>query len=137
MRMKASILIFSLLFSFLWINGQSYSDFIGAGHDSGISVQTSHNDNNANNGNKTIDGFAVTNQILLADASRFLAQSTIGYDYEMIQMAAAMGYEAWLDEQFSLPRQRKTQRKTVARATTSLDHMRTTKSVELTPRTPR
>lgn len=81
---------------------QEYFDFLGAGHTKGISVTTSHND--GADGERSIDGFPVENEDALIDASRFLAQAALGYDYEMIQMAAAMGYEAWIDEQFSLPR---------------------------------
>ncbi|MEM1220822.1 MAG: DUF1800 family protein, partial [Bacteroidota bacterium] len=81
---------------------QEYFDFLGAGHTKGITVTTSHNDQE--NGERSIDGFPVENVDALSDASRFLGQAALGYDYEMIQMAAAMGYEAWIDEQLSLPR---------------------------------
>jgi uncharacterized protein (DUF1800 family) len=37
------------------------------------------------------------------DASRFLAQATLGASHEEIQRLSAMGYQAWLDEQFSRP----------------------------------
>lgn len=104
--MKKTILIFLffLLGNFLYAQNP-YSDFLGAGHNNGITVTTSHNDNANQDGNKSVDGFPVSNPELLADASRFLAQSTMGYDFETIQMAAAMGYESWIDEQFTLPRQ--------------------------------
>ena len=38
-----------------------------------------------------------------AEASRFLAQATLGADWEEIQRTASMGSEAWLDEQFERP----------------------------------
>ncbi len=85
-----------------WLLAQNYNDFLGAGHDRGITVTTSHNQNAANNGSKTVDGFPVTNTEQLADASRFLAQASMGADYETIQMTAAMGYEAWIEEQFTI-----------------------------------
>lgn len=85
------------------IDAQEHLDFIGAGHDREILVSTSHAQGES--GNSTLDGFDVSNQAALADASRFLAQTTMGYDFAMIRMVAAMGFEAWLDEQFSLPRQ--------------------------------
>ena len=85
---------------------QKHSDFLGAGHTNNITVTTSHNQSEVNPGNKTIDGFQVTDSIALKEASRFLAQATLGYDQETIQQVAAMGYEAWIDEQFAIPRKR-------------------------------
>ncbi|MEM6725571.1 MAG: DUF1800 family protein, partial [Bacteroidota bacterium] len=82
---------------------QEYQDFLGAGHDFEVEVTTSSNDDA--DGYTSVDGFDVQNTAALKDASRFLAQATMGYDYEMIQMTAAMGFDAWIDEQFSLPRQ--------------------------------
>ncbi len=96
-----------LLFLMVW--GGSFSllaqhnDYFGAGHNSGITVTTSHNQNANNDGTKTVDGFVITNDQTLKDASRFLAQATLGYDYEMIQECASMGYEAWIDHQITLP----------------------------------
>ncbi|MGB0389149.1 MAG: DUF1800 family protein [Ardenticatenaceae bacterium] len=37
------------------------------------------------------------------EASRFLAQATLGANLEMIQEVATMGNEAWLEQQFGLP----------------------------------
>jgi uncharacterized protein (DUF1800 family) len=37
------------------------------------------------------------------EASRFLAQATMGADYSLIQLVAATGIEAWIDQQFTLP----------------------------------
>jgi uncharacterized protein (DUF1800 family) len=38
-----------------------------------------------------------------ADAARFLQQATLGADWDEIHRTAAMGYQAWLDEQFERP----------------------------------
>ena len=103
--MKHFLLLTITIFYFSVLQSQTHSDFLGAGHDNGISVTTSHNENSSNTGVKSVDGFEVANTTALADASRFLAQATMGYDYETIQMTAAMGFEAWIDEQFTLPRQ--------------------------------
>ena len=94
---------FILLLAFLGIQGFLFSqmphlDFLGAGHDNLVTVTTSNSD-----GKKTVDGFPISNQDQLKDASRFLAQATFGADYSTIEMTAAMGYEAWLEEQFQLP----------------------------------
>ncbi|MEO1518935.1 MAG: DUF1800 family protein [Bacteroidota bacterium] len=84
-----------------YLGAQVYHDYLGAGHVIGINVTTSHDEDSEGDG--TIDGFPITDEVLLKDASRFLAQATMGYDFATIRMAAAMGYESWLDEQFSLP----------------------------------
>ncbi|MEM6633273.1 MAG: DUF1800 family protein [Bacteroidota bacterium] len=102
--MKVSLLFFLVFISALYTSAQNYTDYLGAGHTIGITVTTGHTQNANNRGDKLVDGFPITDAALLADASRFLAQATLGYDYNMIEMAAAMGYEAWLDEQFALPR---------------------------------
>ncbi len=86
-----------------WISAQSYSDYLGAGHNNGITAITSHEENSQEGGGTSVDGFPISDPDLLADASRFLSQATLGYDFEMVQQVAAMGYEAWLDEQMSLP----------------------------------
>jgi uncharacterized protein (DUF1800 family) len=38
-----------------------------------------------------------------ADAARFLSQATLGASWEEIHRTAAMGYDAWLEEQFNRP----------------------------------
>ncbi len=91
-----------IFFAGQFLLAQSHTDFIGAGHDNGVTVTTSHNQNASNNGQKTVDGFPITDLNVLSDASRFLAQASMGADWEMIQMTAAMGYEAWIDEQFTI-----------------------------------
>jgi len=83
---------------------QTHNTYLGAGHQTGISVTTSHAQTNTNNGFYTIDGFPITEKDPLTDAGRFLSQATLGADYETIQKVAAMGYESWIDEQFALPR---------------------------------
>ena len=77
---------------------QRHYDFLGAGHQNEISVTSS-----AGDGSKTISGFPIQNPDQVKDAARFLAQATFGADLATIQMTAAMGYPAWLDEQFALP----------------------------------
>ncbi|MEM9527818.1 MAG: DUF1800 family protein [Bacteroidota bacterium] len=96
-------LLFLLLLTLHQLSAQlDHPDFIGAGHNNNISVTTSSNSGGVTGG-ATIDGFGVQNIAQLKDASRFLAQATFGADYATIDMTAAMGYEAWLDEQFALP----------------------------------
>ena len=92
-----------LLFSASHAQTFRHYDFLGAGHDHEVVVTTSSNKSTDANGQKTIDGFPIKNQQQLKDASRFLAQATFGADFPTIEMTAAMGYEAWLKEQFNLP----------------------------------
>ncbi|QTN39829.1 DUF1800 domain-containing protein [Cryomorphaceae bacterium] len=89
----------------LGLSSQTHLDFLGAGHDQGIRVLSSDDAAGVSSRYGTIDGFEISDPVALADASRFLAQATLGYDYETMQMVAAMGFEAWIEEQFSLPHQ--------------------------------
>ncbi len=98
----------SLLFIFLCglIASQAqefrHYDFVGAGHDNEVTVVSS----GSSSATVTVDGFNIQNEEQLKDASRFLAQCTFGADMDIIHMTAAMGYEAWLEEQFCLPQVR-------------------------------
>lgn len=83
---------------------QEPTDYLGAGRIGGIQVTSSGAQNPAQSGASTVDGFQVNDPELLADASRFLSQASMGYDYNDIELVAAMGAEAWLDEQLKLPR---------------------------------
>ena len=77
-------------------------DYLGGGHQNEVAVTVSSASGSAT-GLRTIDGFPIQNQAQIAEASRFLAQATLGADYATIQMTAAMGYDAWMEEQFALP----------------------------------
>ncbi len=100
MRPMKVLLIVCCLILFNFGYGQ-HTDFLGAGHDAGITVTASSSE--GTDARSTIDGFSIKNDAQLKDASRFLAQTTFGADWATIEMTAAMGYEAWLDEQFELP----------------------------------
>lgn len=95
---RNTLLYFACLLVSTTFAQYDHRDFIGAGHDNGISVSSS-----AGSGAATVDGFRVQNPAQLKDASRFLAQASFGADFATIEMTAAMGYDAWLDEQFALP----------------------------------
>jgi uncharacterized protein (DUF1800 family) len=95
---KSILLLFLFGVQNVLLSQMPHLDFIGAGHDNLVTVTTSNSD-----GKKTVDGFPISNQDQLKDASRFLAQASFGADYSTIEMTAAMGYEAWLEEQFQLP----------------------------------
>ncbi len=103
--MKKTSSLFLILQICLVAQSQAFRhyDFLGAGHSKEVTVTTSSSSANAT-GQKTIDGFTIQNDKQLKDASCFLAQCTFGADMATIQTAAAMGYQTWLDEQFSLPK---------------------------------
>ncbi|MEM6877562.1 MAG: DUF1800 family protein [Bacteroidota bacterium] len=101
--MQNKICFIAALVGFSVLSAQyNHLDFVGAGHDRNISVSTS-SESSGISGEATVDGFGIQNAEQLRDASRFLAQASFGADYATIDMTAAMGYEAWLDEQFALP----------------------------------
>lgn len=83
--------------------GQSYSDFIGAGHNQNIKVTTSSTLTAESLGAKTISGDGL--DAMKMEASRFLAQSTLGFGMDQIDNLAIdqqNDFEAWLENQFSI-----------------------------------
>ena len=82
---------------------QSDLSFLGGRPDAQIIVTTSSDEyrqgwHDIASGHKTIDGKGLDARRL--EASRFLAQATLGADEQMIQQAVDMGFEAWIEEQF-------------------------------------
>lgn len=78
---------------------QTYIDYFGNGHNVGISVSSSHE--NESNSNED----AIVGRGHFPDekgASRFLAQATMGVNYEDIQNVASIGIENWLNSQFNM-----------------------------------
>ena len=82
------------------VTGQ-YTDYLGAGHDEGISVTSSSQVEGAIAAN-TLNGNGLTAK--RAEASRFLIQSTFGPTYEEINQLMETDYETWFENQFNLPR---------------------------------
>jgi uncharacterized protein (DUF1800 family) len=104
MRRFYSFLIF-LYFTGLHAQ-QPYNDYIGAGHNKGIIVTTSSDEERADfyqqgSGDKTIAGSGLNGK--LNEASRFLSQSSFGYTETEAQRVVALGIDKWIDEQRSLP----------------------------------
>ncbi|NNE54802.1 MAG: hypothetical protein HKN32_02185, partial [Flavobacteriales bacterium] len=87
-----------LLGSFGLLHAQEYDDYIGVGHDNGITV-TSSSSSNGTSAQNTVNGFGMSQH--LEDASRFLAQATLGVDYETIDAVAELGLENWIDQQYA------------------------------------
>lgn len=75
------------------------TDYFGAGRVNGVEVSTSSN--SQGNGIATINGAGMDQH--LKDASRFLGQSTLGYNYEDVEATAQQGIQSWLEAQYAMP----------------------------------
>ncbi len=89
--------LFTLFFPFLLFS-QIYNDYIGAGHDQGVIVNSSSQDSDAQ---MSINGSGVGKD--LAGASRFMSHAALGASLEDLLHVDSIGYQAWLDEQFNMP----------------------------------
>lgn len=94
-------LALSLLF---WppLAAQEYQDYLGAGHSRGITISSSPVVE-AFSAQSALDGSGVDSAYAKIQASRFLAQATLGADREMIEAVAEQGLEEWLDDQLTVP----------------------------------
>ena len=81
--MKKILSVLLVAVCYLTYAQSPHTDFVGAGHQTGIIVTTSHNQSTINNGGVTIDGFPIIQKEQLTDAGRFLSQATLGADYEL------------------------------------------------------
>jgi uncharacterized protein (DUF1800 family) len=77
-----------------------YDDYLGAGHDSGITVTTSSEDGRSRARN-TINARGMDADLI--EISRLMSQATFGADMEEIRRAEALGMESWIDEQLNIP----------------------------------
>ena len=93
-------LFFSSTFFLNPLHSQEYLDYIGAGHNNGVTV-TSSNNAAGSDSVSTVNGHGV--MVDTFGASRFLAQATLGANYEEIHRTANMGVSAWIEEQFAMP----------------------------------
>ncbi len=94
-----NLIIIIWLFSPLIMNAQVYDDYFGNGHQVGMTVSGSSG-SNANTAENSVNGTDLFPD--LAGASRFLAQATLGYNYEEIEYVAQIGIKEWMEEQFSV-----------------------------------
>ncbi len=95
-RLITSLLILLSYSSF----SQVYDDYLGAGHQIGVTT-TSSPQENADTSHYAISGTGLIPD--LAGSSRFLSQATLGVNYEEIELVSTIGIDAWLDAQFALP----------------------------------
>jgi uncharacterized protein (DUF1800 family) len=98
-RIYISLLCFLLVSHLSY--AQVYEDYIGAGHSAGITV-TSSNSNGDSQDINSLNGDGMDARAM--EASRFLAQSTLGHNMEMIDgLKENLDYESWIDEQMAIP----------------------------------
>ena len=79
-------------------NSQS-SEYLGAGNDESLTIFTSSNFFNTT-GDNTANGKGLDAEIM--EASRFLAQSTLGFNLTDAEQVQNLGFENWIDFQTSL-----------------------------------
>lgn len=94
---KAGVLISVAIWLNFWVSAQN-NNYIGAGNDDNITVTASSFQGESTPG-KTIDGSGLNDPYFAA--SRFLGQSTLGADYDDILTVKNMGFENWIDDQFT------------------------------------
>ncbi|MEM1219120.1 MAG: hypothetical protein AAGH79_09415, partial [Bacteroidota bacterium] len=99
---RQSFLFYLTLLLCVPVMGQVYTDYVGAGHNQGVTVMSSSN-SNTTEVNTTVDGSGLG--IDAYNAARFLSYASLGADYETIQTVADQGISDWLDAQFALPPQ--------------------------------
>jgi len=89
-----------MLVLFFSVNGQIYLDYIGAGHSDGITITSSAFEEGGEPSN-VINGSGMDARAM--EASRFLAQTTLGYDLNMVNaLKEELDFEAWLDNQIQI-----------------------------------
>lgn len=91
-------LLFIIIFFVNVLHAQLYIDYIGAGHNSGITV-TASNSVGSSTPQKTLDASGMDHKTF--EASRFLAQTTFGANLDAIEdFKDNWEYERWIDSQF-------------------------------------
>lgn len=100
------LFILTLFFYFHCALGQDNILIFGAGNSENITV-TASSYVDSSTAEKTINGRGLDGPFM--EASRFLAQAGFGGKKEAVEQVLSMGFEGWLDHQFSLPNQSMTQ----------------------------
>ena len=95
-KINISILTFCMVTGTLL--AQPYMDYVGAGHNKGITITASSSAGTAT-AQKTMDGSGMNDNLMAA--SRFLGQATLGSNSAGITSALNMGFEPWIDDQFT------------------------------------
>jgi uncharacterized protein (DUF1800 family) len=100
------ILLLLIIQPFVLLQAQNYTDYLGAGHNAGITVTSSsemHRDswNEKAADENTINGKGMDSRIF--ETTRFLSQATFGCSLSYIQNVANGSYEDWINDQFTKP----------------------------------
>lgn len=103
--MRAKFILLLCLI-FVTISGLISQEYIGAGNYNGITATASHQYEDENwiataNAQNTINGNGLEGELM--EASRFLAQATMGYDQADMESVVNMSIEGWIDNQLQLP----------------------------------
>ncbi len=96
------VLIVLLLLWVVGMQGQVYTDYVGAGHSQGVTI-TSSSSSNQTDATSTADASGLG--IDAYGAARFLNYASLGADIETINAVADQGISDWLDTQFAMPPQ--------------------------------
>ena len=80
---------------------QIYEDYLGMGHDRGVRVSSSGD--MAGTASATMARNGIDSAYMKVQASRFLAQASLGANRYEIERVAEMGIEEWIDEQLNIP----------------------------------
>ncbi|WP_010523253.1 DUF1800 domain-containing protein [Aquimarina agarivorans] len=101
MRLFITFLI--TLFTGLTGFAQLYDDFYGAGHNKGIIISSSGNDEASpeNDAENTVSG--ILDKLTLKESARFLAQASLGIVYEDVLAVQEKTPEEWIDDQIKIP----------------------------------
>ena len=100
LRMFSFIIAILFCFGCLGLQAQQYQDYVGDGHQLGVTVTSSSNHESAV-GFNTINGVGKLPDE--AAASRFLAQATLGSNATAIENLTLSNYSQWLEDQFNEP----------------------------------
>ncbi len=100
------LLFYLLLFLTTFNYAQEYTDYLGAGHDTGMiatssSQQTRTDWTEIAAANNTINGQGMDARLL--ETARFLDQASFGTDLAYIKTVSEGTFEEWIDAQFLLP----------------------------------
>lgn len=99
--MKTLVKIFCLSIP-LSLMSQSYTDYLGAGHDVGMTI-TASSSNAKSPASNTLSGSGMDSKYF--SAARFLGQATFGPSPDMVEelLLTDNDFGAWVDDQFNLP----------------------------------
>ena len=102
--MRIPFLLLLLCYS-IFLSAQTYTDYVGGGHNQNITITTSSDFQPSGReqvaaGANTLGISGLTGKLI--DAGRFLAQATLGADKTMIDSVAKLDFEAWMDQQFAV-----------------------------------